>query len=649
MRKLFALALTVGLFCFSAPVFTQEQTPQQPSAEELEKQKEEREKNAYRLLEQVIDEAQSLRLTENRVRIQINAADVLWPQNQGRARGLFTMAAEGVVELTRTPPPSPSQRFNEGNAFGNARPATAPNMRGFQLRQELVFTAARHDAALAYQLLAATKPPAPMQPSAEQPNARLQLTPEDNLEQALLARVAALDPKLAAQNAEQMMEKGQFPRTLPEVINRLRGQDAEAAEKLADKAVKRIQSANLLTNSEAGMLVQALLTPGIRLDVEGTAPLGSARQPVLEQSVYVDLLSSVIDAALKATPTAQRGVANVRRGQVTPGQTRQPPAPAQPTEAQIEQANARRLLTGLNPVMSIIDQHLPSKASQVRQKLAEMGMTSGSTSSVPQTIASLQGNPSADALFQAASSAPPQMQSRLYQQAAYKALEEGDIEKARRIATDHLQNNAREAVMQRIGFRELTLKAEGTRLEEIRQAVARMSSDTQKIDVLIQLANDYKKTDRKLAIQLLEEAKQITNRRATSYEHFEQQLKVARAFATVDPAQSFEMLDPGISQLNELLSAASVLSGFELSLFRDGEMSMQGGGGLTATINRYGQELALLAKTDFERSETLAGRFQFSEPRIMARMSIVKGLLSTEPAGSNTSGSQVRREFIRQD
>lgn len=649
MRKLFALALTVGLFCFSAPVFTQEQTPQQPSAEELEKQKEEREKNAYRLLEQVIDEAQSLRLTENRVRIQINAADVLWPQNQGRARGLFTMAAEGVVELTRTPPPSPSQRFNEGNAFGNARPATAPNMRGFQLRQELVFTAARHDAALAYQLLAATKPPAPMQPSAEQPNARLQLTPEDNLEQALLARVAALDPKLAAQNAEQMMEKGQFPRTLPEVINRLRGQDAEAAEKLADKAVKRIQAANLLTNSEAGMLVQALLTPGIRLDVEGTAPLGSARQPVLEQSVYVDLLSSVIDAALKATPTAQRGVANVRRGQVTPGQTRQPPAPAQPTEAQIEQANARRLLTGLHPVMSIIDQHLPSKASQVRQKLAEMGMTSGSTSSVPQTIASLQGNPSADALFQAASSAPPQMQSRLYQQAAYKALEEGDIEKARRIATDHLQNNAREAVMQRIGFRELTLKAEGTRLEEIRQAVARMSSDTQKIDVLIQLANDYKKTDRKLAIQLLEEAKQITNRRATSYEHFEQQLKVARAFATVDPAQSFEMLDPGISQLNELLSAASVLSGFELSLFRDGEMSMQGGGGLTATINRYGQELALLAKTDFERSETLAGRFQFSEPRIMARMSIVKGLLSTEPAGSNTSGSQVRREFIRQD
>ncbi len=124
----------------------------------------------------------------------------------------------------------------------------------------------------------------------------------------------------------------------------------------------------------------------------------------------------------------------------------------------------------------------------------------------------------------------------------------------------------------------------------------------------------------------------MTNRRATNYEHFEQQLRVAHAFATVDPARSFEMLDPGISQLNELLSAAAVLSGFEINMFRDGEMAIQGGNGLTNIINRYGQELAVLARSDFERSETLAGRFQFPEPRIMTRLSIVQGLLGRESA-----------------
>ena len=140
-------------------------------------------------------------------------------------------------------------------------------------------TVARHDAALAYQLLAATKPPVPAQPTPEVRGIRAQLTSEETLEQQLLARIAALDPKLAALNAEQMLEKGQFPRTLPEVINQLYRQDPEAAAKLADKTVKRIQAANLLTNNEAGVLIQTLLMPGPRPPASGTAEQ-AAQQPV---------------------------------------------------------------------------------------------------------------------------------------------------------------------------------------------------------------------------------------------------------------------------------------------------------------------------------------------------------------------------------
>ena len=221
------------------------------------------------------------------------------------------------------------------------------------------------------------------------------------------------------------------------------------------------------------------------------------------------------------------------------------------------------------------------------------------------------------------------MQSRLYQQAAYKALEEGDTERARQIANDHLQNNARarEAVMQRIDFRELATKAEGTAIADVKQALARLQTDNDKIDLLLQVAGDAQKSNPKLAAQLLEEARQMTSRRATNYGHFDQQLKVAHAFAAVDPARSFDILDPGISQLNELLSAAAVLSGFEINIFRDGEMALQAGNGLTGIINRYGQELAVLARIDFERAETLASRFQFPESRIMTRLQIVQGLL----------------------
>ncbi|HEX5889702.1 MAG TPA: hypothetical protein VFY61_13430 [Pyrinomonadaceae bacterium] len=621
MKKLFILLLVLGITI--SPVFAQTQPAQQPTptSEELEQQKAERKKNAYRLLDQIIDEAQSLRLPENRVRVQTTAADVLWDSNPGRARSLFTMAAESVAEMGR-------QQQNTNNRRGGPQNV---ERRAFQLRQELVLAAARHDAQLAYQLLAITKPaalPAPQVANARMP--RAQFSPEDNLEQQLLGRIAALDPKLAAQNADQMMEKGQFPRSLSEVINNLYKQDPDAASKMGDRTVKKLQATNLLTNVEAASLAQMLLMRGPRPN--GTPNVANPTLiPVLEQGPYAELLGSVVEIALKATPPSPQ---NNQRGQIQrarpvaatvagPGYVPPPGA----NEAQLEQQGALRLLAGLQIALPLIDQYVPAKSAAVRQKLSESGMGANSPFNMAQSLSAMQGNPTSDTLVQAAANAPQQAQTRLYQQAALKALEEGNVDRARQIATNHLQANARDSVMQRIDFRELSLKGENARLDEIRQTIARLTSDGEKLNMILQLARETQKANPKLSNQLLDEARQMTNHRATSYEQFDWQLKVARAFATVDPARSFEVLDPGISQLNELLAAAAVLNGFEINMFREGELSIQGGGGLTSMVQRFGQELGALADKDLERAETLAGRFQYAEARIMARLAIVQGLL----------------------
>jgi ABC-type transporter MlaC component len=644
MKKSLSLTLVlITIFAAFLPSHAQEPTAQQPAADEAAEQKAVLEKNAYRLLDQVIDESQSLRLPENRVRIQINAADLLWDRNQERARSLFQQASDGVSDLVRS-----AATVSTSNQRGGP-----PDRRAFALRQELVLAAARHDAPLAYQLLVVTKAPAPtsiQNPPGDARNPRIQFNPDDSLEQTLLGRIAALDPKLAAQNAEQMMEKGQFPRSLGEVINQLQRQDSEAAAKLADKTVKRIQAANILTNNDAANLAQSLLSAGPRVTTNaGTTasteakPQPQTRGPVLEPSVYTDLLSTVIDSAMKATPQPQNNQRNQgrgpggggNRGQISQQQNNQP---AQPTDAQIEQNNARRLLGALQAALPSIDQLLPGRSAAVRQKLTELGLSDTSRSNFAQTMSTLQqGNPNADALVQAAAVAPPPMQSRLYQQAADKALEEGNADRARQIATDHLQAGARDSVMQRIDFREMARKAVGAKLDGIRQNLARLSSETEKVSLLLQIANDLQKDNPNVQRQLLEEARQVVSHRASNYDQFEDQLRVARAFAALDSARSFEILETGIMQLNELLSAAAVLSGFEVNIFRDGEMSMtnQGGSGLNSTINRYGQELAVLAKTDFGRSEALAGRFQFTEPRIMARLSIIQGALGVAPSQPN--------------
>jgi hypothetical protein len=641
---LMAVAVT-----FAQLVAVSAQEPQNsptPTEEQQQKEKAEREKKAFTLLDQVLDDAQLLKLPENRISLQINTADLLWDRNQARARALFTSAGDSVAEMMRNPDQTEQQRRG-GNQSSTAT----------QLRQELIFAVARHDGPLAYQLLAATRLATPPTTDARNP---YRPDAEESLEQALLARIAALDPRMALQNAEQFLDKGQFPRTLTSVLAQLQRKDKEAAAKLEDKMLKRLQSANMLASTDASGLALGLLRPGPRAAEQPkseTAPLPGNNQPqqFLAQSGYVDLMGAVIDAAMKATPQAnvgnQRAQNNPRfRGGpgIGGGQNNVPSAP---TDAQIEQVNARGLLNGLQSILPQVDQYLPSRAQAVRDKLTELGMVNSQRATMNQ-MSNLMQQGSADSLLSAAPTAPPQMQSRLYQQAAIKALDEGNADRARQIASDHLEGTTRDRVLQQVEFRQISEKTEATRLDELRQTLASLRSDEERVDLLIQLSFSSREKNPKLAVQLLDQAKQLTNRKAVNYQQFEQQLRIADAFRELEPTRSFDVLESGIAQLNDLLSAAATLSGFEVNVFKDGELPLEARNNLSSMVSRYGQALGVLAKIDFDRAQTVANRFQLTEPRILARLSIVQGLLGSQPTDQGVNTFNFRgggpNTFIRQ-
>ena len=277
-----------------------------------------------------------------------------------------------------------------------------------------------------------------------------------------------------------------------------------------------------------------------------------------------------------------------------------------------------------------IDQYLPARGQAVRQKITELGMGDNLRARMGEVFSGMQQGTS-DSLLAAAPSAPPMMQSRIYQQAALKAIDEGNADRARQIANDHLEATARDSVLRAVDFRQTSEKFDGSKMDEVRQALSGLRSDDERIDFLLQLSNKSRQDNPKLAVEMLDEARLFTNRRASSYQHFEQQLRVADAFKDLDPARSFEVLEPGIVQLNELLSAAATLSGFELDVFQDGELPLEGRNGLSNMVSRYGQVLGGLAKSDSDRSQTLANRFQLTETRIVARLSIVRSMLGLEP------------------
>src|SRR6185436_6420081 len=166
-----------------------------------------------------------------------------------------------------------------------------------------------------------------------------------------------------------------------------------------------------------------------------------------------------ITAALSVTSTGP--INNMQRGPGGGGgggaiRVQRPAGPQQqtqnpPDDAQIRQNNARSLLFSLQGMLPKIDQYMPERAQSVRQKLTELGINSNATQGPANAMRGLMNqNGSSDSLVTAASQAPPQVQSRLYQVAAQRAIDEGNVDKAVDIATNHLDENGRNAIMQAV-------------------------------------------------------------------------------------------------------------------------------------------------------------------------------------------------------
>ena len=639
MSRLTARLPLIAAFLVTFASFTvaQEATPATPDAAKQQEEKAKLEAKAAALLEQIVSESQGLKLPENRVRVAVVAGDLLWDRSAARARTFFTDAASILANTMAQPDDSDRREFGMLNA----------------LRRELVLSAARHDAELAYQLLRQTQPPAGMNAG----NRRRGGFPEgDNLEQALLTVIAASDPKVAYQKAAESLDKGEYPVSLSRVLSQLQAKDEEAFKKLSEKTLNRLSSENLLTSGQAVNVAMSLLRPGPQAATSSPSPATAANSRasnsrVLTESAFQGLLNNAVTAALTATPRTNPGGGNQpgrgqRRQGVMMGSGDGPVTifmdPARNNQqqldpAQVQQNNARMLLRNLQGMLPHIDQYVPERGPAVRQKLTELGMGSNSTTDFANQMRNVMQQGDSESLAAAAITAPAPIQSRLYQEAATRAVDEGNTERALQLANDHLDESGRASVMQAIDFKKMTANVSAEKLNEIRQKLAALPSDADRVKYLGDLVAATQKDNPKLALRFAEDARAIVTKRASDYRDLESQVRVAELFASLDPKRSFEVLEPGIAQLNELLAAAQVLSGFEVQVFRDGELPLQGGSELGRVVARFGQQLASLAKVDFERAQATADRFQLAEPRLMSKLSIVQGAFGVrQPSPENS-------------
>jgi hypothetical protein len=252
-----------------------------------------------------------------------------------------------------------------------------------------------------------------------------------------------------------------------------------------------------------------------------------------------------------------------------------------------------------------------------------------------------------DSLETAAKTAPPQLQSRLYQQAAQKAIDEGNTDRALQIANDHLDESTRTSIMQAVDFKKLTTGASAEKLNEIKAKLAALPADSDRVKYLLELADATEKDSPKLALRFLDDARTLVSKRSTSYRDFEDQLRVADAYASLDPKRSFEIIDLGISQLNELLAAATILNGFEVDMYKDGELSSRSDSDLVRMVARYSLELGTLATNDFDGARLSAEKFQLPEARTTARLAIVQSAMGVQPVVASRDRRDQFQFFMR--
>jgi hypothetical protein len=569
LRRLIS-SFTLGLWLFFSG-YALPAGPDGAASREQQAEQKALEQKAFALLEEIIAQAPTLKLVENRVMIQATAAGLIWKQDEKQARAVFKTAIASLAEVTSA--------MDQGDPLYDSMAQTIS-----ELRLTLLDIITQFDPQLALDLLHATHQPSPARghSSYSPPDIEIQL------EGRLAGLIAAKDPQRALQLARASLAKG-FSYELINTLSQLRSSDKEAAATLSQEIIAKLRAENRMTPDVSGI---AFSLAYMFRSQEG------------DERSFRELLNLLVGSALNTTLSGKVNQADLYL--------------------------AQNLLSQLRPLMPDIEKYAPSRGAAVRQKFAELDRVSDLYNRSLNDLHKLTPDGTEEEALQAVAKAPPESRGNGYQQAPRKVAGQGKYDRARQIANSEAMDPIqRGEMLEEIDRQALWQMINQGRLNEARQMAMKLRSGDERVSALIQLARMISnQNDPESARQLLAEAFDTIAGKAADYQRLQAQLQLAQAYAPFDRDRSFEIMTQIINQLNELMAAAAVLDGFENNYLKNGEWAPSGGGALSNMIVACNQQIAALARADFDRAKSLADRWQRSEVRLRGRLMIAQTVLS---------------------
>ena len=556
-------------------------------------EKKELEKKALALVDDLVNEAMGLRLIENRIQVLGFAAEMLWKRDENRARGYLREAANQFLGMD-LPPNNKSLLSIQGT---QARQT---------LRTQLIQTIAEHDPQMALDFLRSSR--VPVSDQEQTSGGRFpQQEYEKQFEVQLAIQIAENDPKMALQLAEETL-KGGTDHQVVEIWRRLQSKDPKSAAKLAGEIVAKIKSADMMKNYGAASVINEMvfeLRERIRDQKNPKKDPTETEKPAisiqdLEQS-YRELLEIVIAAAIKINSTNLMDIN--------------------------EQSQARNVLTQAQSLLPDVEKYLPSRAAALRAKLSQFDNAYYHPPSLAENYEELQKKSSSE-LMAMAEKSKSEVKDMLFNQALAKALDEGDLELAKQISTQHLkgENDFMSSEIERLES-EKALK-EG-KLEDARKTLDRLPSDAERALAIVRMAETV--NDIKTQKELLGEAKSILGDKMDTRTQVESQLALAAAYLKFDSDYSFDVLAATIGKLNSVMSASIMLMKFTQELQADDEEMRFTQGGISQWFaGGFEDKIFAFARKDFARTQVAIARWQHYQTRVTMTMSLISMILGDE-------------------
>lgn len=566
--------------------------PQSSAVAQKEKEFEKRrelEKKTLALLNDVASSAYSLKLPENRIFVLTSAADLLWTFDAKRARNLYWEAINALGLIA-----TPSRRTGETLSREERIKAQQAYLSVYSLRRTVLRQVARRDPQLALEMLRATRqsPPKDSKPESSFPDDR-------RLEQDIATEVAARDPAYALQLARESLGKG-LSFELLRLIQQLNEKDSEKASQFAGEVITKLRLTNVAADFRASTIAIQFLQKS-----RMPAPTGPLAKPAnglkilrLSDEQKRELVDIVTNAALSGS------------------------------------ANSN-LIFDIPQVMEEIQQFFPERRLAVEQKLAAFNETLPKRMRDQNTFNDLirRGNP--EEIVRRAASESELDRLSLYKQAAIMAVARGTADSFRDLVSKEIKDDGeREKVLERLDAEQISLAAHRKQIDELKELLPKIRRKEERARAMVETALILKEQgEDAAAVAWLDEAAAMIKADWKSETQTNALLTLLSAYALIDPPKAFALAERTIDQANSQISMLLLLDRVvKIGAVKKGEITLEQAGvmPLDLLLFKYGKGVAALAKTDFIRTRALADRFERPELRVMARLLIVKGILSPD-------------------